>query len=174
MGILQKILDNQNRLDNRVVDDFHLRDRNGNKELAINFDSIRYQTILQLYINIKVLMISMKKANFKWWKVLNELTKEDMIAMLSTEAIGNFDPNTKLSNISMKNIAIIDEALEIEDAVNSNESQERIEDEFADLLHFVVSLGLELGITTEQQIENLYEIKNKENHVRTDAEVKKM
>lgn len=174
MGILQKILDNQNRLDNRVVDDFQLRDRNGNKDLSINFDGIRYQTILQLYINIKVLMISMKKTNFKWWKVLDKLTREEMITMLSTEAIGNFDPNTKLSNLSLKNIAIMDEVLEIEDAVNSGEPRERIEDEFADLFHFVVSLGLELGITTEQQIENLYEIKNKVNHVRTDAEVKKM
>lgn len=174
MSILQKIIDKQRTLDERVVNDFQLRDRNGNKDLAFNFDAIRYQTILQLYINIKVLMISMKKTNFKWWKNLEPLSREEMIKMLSTEAIGEFDPNTRLSNHAMKIIAIIDEAIEIEDAVNSKESTERIEDEFADLMHFVISLGLELGITTEQQIENLYDIKNKTNHVRTDAETKKV
>jgi NTP pyrophosphatase (non-canonical NTP hydrolase) len=170
MGILQTILDNQDRLDNRVVNDFQLRDRNGNKNLTFNFDPIRYQTILQLYVNIKVLMVSMKKTNFKWWKNLDPITKEEMTQLLSAEAIGIYNPDLRLSNVAMKVIAIIDEALEIEDAVNQEESQERLEDEFADLLHFVASLGLEIGISTEQQIEALYNKKNKVNHDRVDAE----
>lgn len=172
MGILQTILDHQSKFDNEVIDNNNLKRKDGSSDLSINYDEIRYQLILQSFTKMRLLMKLMKKTGYKWWKgAQQKLTKEDIQAMLEAETSGDsYNPQARLSNISLRGIAIIDETMEVVEAFEDRESKERLHDEFADLVHFVVSLGLELGINSEDQIKSLYEKKLKVNYDRQEKQ----
>lgn len=167
-GVWQKIIDNQDKLDKRVILEHDLFNKNNNVDLTANFDNNRMDSLRFAYTVLQSTVKYVRLVGAKWWKKnLAPITDEQFEdhKEVFTSGVLNGDVET-LSNISMKNLAIIQELIELEQAVEQDKSKEEIYDEYIDVIHFVVSLGLELGIKSEEQIQQLYEAKNNINHQR--------
>ena len=167
-GILQQIIDNQDKLDKRVILEHDLFNDYNEVSLASNFDVNRESSIKFGYSIIKSTLGYIRTVGAKWWKKnLAPITDEDHTLLRENLMNGEYNNEVeKLSNVTMKNLAIIQELVELEQAIDEGKTREEIYDEYIDVIHFVVSLGLEIGIKSEQQILELYEKKNKINHKR--------
>ena len=95
---------------------------------------------------------------------MQPFTQEDVLKY--NEYISSETQELELTNVELINIAIMDELREIADAVRQGEPRDKIVEEYIDAFHFMIQLGLQLGITTEQEINDAYIKKNEINHVR--------
>ena len=167
-GIWQQIINNQDKLDKRVILEHDLFDEKNNVSLVANFDINRKESIKFGYSSIKSTVKFIRSVGAKWWKKnLAPITNEENDEIRNDLIDGVYNVEVEgLSNISMKNLAIIQEVLELEQAIEEGKSKEEVYYEYIDVIHFVVSLGLEIGIKSEEQIRELYEKKNQINHTR--------
>lgn len=163
--ILQEIMDEQKKLDRNIIKTHDLFNNNNEIDLTANFDELRRETLGGLYLYIRTLNHAMRMTGPKWWKNQPQLTDENTAEIIT----GLLKENVELidiTNISMKNIAIMQELFELEDAVREGKSKTIIYDEYIDIIHFVISLGLELGINSAETIREYYLKKNNVNHHR--------
>lgn len=168
-GILGQIIEQQSKLDKRVLRERDLFNDSNEVDLTANFSTSRKKALTFSYISLRAIIKHVRKVGAKWWKNLDNLTEEDIIRLQDELVNGiGIDDDFELSNLSMKNIAIIQELIELEDAVKEGKQLDDIHDEFIDVLHFVVSEGIDLGISSEEMVKKLYERKNKINHQRID------
>jgi len=164
-GILQNIIDRQRGLQNNIVHTHNLINNDTNKpDLTLAFDTHRLSLLSINYSAISKLLGAMKLASFKWWKNMQPFTQEDVLKY--NEYISSETQELELTNVELINIAIMDELREIADAVRQGEPRDKIVEEYIDAFHFMIQLGLQLGITTEQEINDAYIKKNEINHVR--------
>ncbi len=164
---MQEIMDEQKKLDRNIIKQHDLFNESNEVDLTVNFDEQRKEQLHAAYKYLKSIVFTIREVGAKWWKNQSPMTEEqsDLFIQRMRDII-NSDWDMQLSNISMKNIAIIQELIELEDAVNENKSKDEIHDEFVDILHFVVSLGLDLGINSADKLKELYLRKNAINHTR--------
>jgi len=168
-GVFGKIIDQQKNLDRRIIRDHDLFDENNNVDLTANFDELRNELLKFGYAVQNTIGKYTRTVGAKWWKNLEPMTQGQYNQYRDDFQKGTYlEEDIELSNISMKNIAIIQELLELEEAVKEGKTKDEIHDEFIDIIHFVVSLGIDLGIDSEQRIQHLYEKKNRLNHQRQD------
>jgi NTP pyrophosphatase (non-canonical NTP hydrolase) len=168
-GIFQEILDQQELLDKRIIKEHDLFDDNNNINLMANFDENRLDSLLTAYLYMRTAVKAMRNVGAKWWKKQESMTDEQYVKFTADLLGGEFlETDTPLSNISMKIIAITQELIELEDAIIEGKPKEDMQDEFIDVIHFVVSLGLDIGINSEEKVKILYDKKNRTNHQRQD------
>jgi NTP pyrophosphatase (non-canonical NTP hydrolase) len=168
-GIFQEIQDQQALLDKRIIKDHDLFDDEDNVNLMANFDENRIDSLLTGYLYLRTAVKAMRQVGAKWWKKQEPMTDEQYAKFTADLLGGEFlETDILLSNVSMKIIAIVQELVELEDAILEGKPKEDIHDEFIDVIHFVVSLGLDIGINSEEQIKILYDKKNRTNHQRQD------
>jgi dimeric dUTPase (all-alpha-NTP-PPase superfamily) len=168
-GVFQEILDQQSELDKRIVKEHDLFDDNNSVDLMAKFDENRIASIITTYLYMRTAMKALRVIGVKWWKNQEPMTDEQHDQFMSDLTHGKFlDADIEISNVSLKIIAIGQELIELEDAINQGEPTDKIHDEFIDIIHFVVSLGLDIGINSEEQIKMLYDKKSLINHKRQD------
>lgn len=167
-GIMQEIMDQQYKLDMRVIKEHDLYDNDNYVDLTVNFGDNRKDSLRFAYMVLKSTVKYVRTVGAKWWKKdIRPLTDGQFAQYKDDFASGVYNEDAdNISNISMKNLAIIQELIELEQAVEENRPEQDIHDEYIDIIHFVVSLGLELGIDSEEKIRELYEKKNQINHQR--------
>lgn len=163
--ILQEIMDEQKKLDRTVIKQFDLFNENNEVDLTANFDEFRKEKLLQIYSYIRGTTNVIRHVGAKWWKNQQPLTEEQFSKTMDQLANDTAEL-APLSNISMKNMAIFQELIELEDAIKEGKPKDEIYDEYVDIIHFVVSLGLELGINSAETIKEYYLKKNNVNHHR--------
>lgn len=162
---MQEIMNEQKKLDRNIIKQHDLFNESNEVDLTANFDERRRDTLGITYSYIQSITALMRKVGAKWWKIQQPITEEQSSDLLE-ELVNDRPTINDLSNISMKNIAIIQELIELEDAVKEGKPKEDIHDEFVDIIHFVVSLGLDLGIDSAEKLRQLYLKKNNVNHQR--------
>lgn len=169
-GILQDIIDEQRKLDRAVMKDRDLFNSQNQVDLTINFDENRRQALLMSYVHLRTAVKMIRMVGAKWWKNQKQMTEGDLDVFLSDVKNGRFfDTHTDIDNISMKIIAIIQELIELEDAINEGKGFRDVQEEYIDIIHFVVSLGLDLGLSSENTIKDIYSAKNAVNHQRVQS-----
>jgi dimeric dUTPase (all-alpha-NTP-PPase superfamily) len=169
-GIMQEVMDAQRNLDRTILRDHDLFNLQNQPDLMVNFDDNRKQALLVSYIHLRTAVKAIRKVGAKWWKNQNPMDEAELKMFINDLTNGEFfDVDIEVSNISMKIMAIVQELIELEDAIKENKPAPDIHDEFVDIIHFVVSLGLDLGINSEQQLKELYLKKNKTNHLRQES-----
>lgn len=163
--VMQEIMDEQSKLDRNIIKQHDLFNESNEVDLTANFGHYRKEGLSTAYSFLKSVVRVMRKMGAKWWKQQEPITEQQLDKSL-LEFFNEHPELDIVSNISMKNIAIIQELIELEDAVKEGKPKEEIHDEFVDVLHFVVSLGLDLGINSSEKLRQLYLKKNHVNHQR--------
>lgn len=162
--ILQEIMDEQRKLDRMILKERDLFNLQNQPDLTVNFDENRKQALLISYVHLRTAVKMMRTVGAKWWKNQPQMT-DDVYSGFVQDTNGGkfFDIDTDISNISMKIMAIVQELIELEDAISDGKTIDDIQEEFIDVIHFVVSLGLDLGISTQQKVSELYSAKHRIN-----------
>lgn len=169
-GILQEIIDEQRKLDRAVLKDRDLFDSQNQSDLMANFDDKRKEELLISYIHLRTAVKMIRNVGAKWWKNQEPINEEQHAIFFNDIQNGKFfDSDITVSNISMKIMAIIQELIELEDAINEGKDFRDIQEEYIDVIHFVISLGLDLGLSSEKTIRDVYRAKNTINHKRVQS-----
>jgi dimeric dUTPase (all-alpha-NTP-PPase superfamily) len=163
--IMQEIMDEQKKLDRNIIKQHDLFNASNEVDLKANFDEERNRTLWILYATIRSSVGFARKVGAKWWKQQAPVTDNQLDEIFKDSETSNFEEG-EFNNISLKNLAIIQELMELEEAVKQGKPKDEIHDEFVDIIHFVVSLGLDLGIDSAEKLRQLYLKKNHVNHQR--------
>jgi dimeric dUTPase (all-alpha-NTP-PPase superfamily) len=161
--ILQEIMNEQKKLDRNIIKTHDLFNNNNEVDLTANFDELRKEKLLQIYSYIRGTTNVVRHIGAKWWKNQQPLTEEHFAETMDQLANDTAEL-APLTNISMKNMAVFQELIELEDAIKDGKTKDEIYDEYVDIIHFVISLGL--GINSAETIKEYYLKKNNVNHNR--------
>lgn len=163
-GILQDIIDEQRKLDRIVLKDRDLFDSQNRPDLMANFDDRRKEELLISYIHLRTAVRMIRGVGAKWWKNQEHVGEEQHTRFMNDTGNGKFfDTDVEISNTSMKIMAIVQELMELEDAVREGKDFSDVQEEYIDVIHFVISLGLDLGLSKEKTIRDIYSAKNRVN-----------
>ncbi len=163
--IMQEIMDEQKKLDRNIIKTHDLFNNNNEVDLTANFDELRKEKLLQIYSYIRGTTNVVRHIGAKWWKNQQPLTEQHFVETMD-RLVDDTAELAPLTNISLKNMAIFQELIELEDAIKEGKTKDEIYDEYVDIIHFVISLGLELGINSAETIREYYLKKSHVNHQR--------
>ena len=153
-----------------ILKDRDLFNSENQPDLMTNFDDKRKEELLISYIHLRTAVKMIRSVGAKWWKNQEQVNEEQHAMFFDDIQNGKFfDSDIIVSNTSMKIMAIVQELIELEDAINEGKDFRDIQEEFIDVIHFVVSLGLDLGLSSEKTIRDIYRAKNAINHKRVQS-----